>query len=48
MLCANEVLGCVETTTKNCLRCDDILNFNICTECQEGYIKNNLGCYKDN
>ena len=47
MLCANKVLGCVETTTKNCLRCDDILNFNICTECKEGYI-NNLGCYKEN
>ena len=35
--CLNNVLGCVETFLENCLECDDILNFEKCTKCIEGY-----------
>ena len=35
-MCLNSVFGCVETEAKNCLKCDNILNFNECTECVEG------------
>ena len=35
--CLNSALGCVETELKNCLKCDDIFNFNKCNECAEGY-----------
>ena len=41
--CANIVFGCMETTNKNCLRCDDIKEFNTCTECKEGYKKTFYG-----
>ena len=36
-MCLNNVYGCVETSLENCLRCDNILNFEECTECVEGY-----------
>ena len=36
-MCLNNVYGCVETNVKNCLRCDNILDFDECTECVEGY-----------
>ena len=36
-LCLNELFGCVETSVKNCLRCDDHIDFEVCTECYEGY-----------
>ena len=42
-ICSNAVFGCIETPTKNCLRCDDILEFNKCTECKEGYRKTFYG-----
>ena len=35
--CLNSEFGCVETYAKNCLECNDILNFNNCTKCNEGY-----------
>ena len=35
--CLNSVLGCVETELKNCLKCDDIFDFNKCNQCLEGY-----------
>ena len=36
-LCLNQYFGCVETSAKNCLRCDDPLDMEICTECYEGF-----------
>jgi len=42
-LCANKIFGCVETVYKQCLRCDDYMNFNNCTECKEGYVKTFYG-----
>lgn len=32
--------GCVETLAENCLRCDDLYDLDLCTECAEGYILN--------
>ena len=40
-LCLNSFYGCVETYLSNCLRCDNMYNFNECTECMEGYELNN-------
>ena len=35
--CLNKELGCVDTFTENCKRCDITENFYECTECLEGY-----------
>ena len=35
--CFNSDFGCVETFTKNCLECNDILDLNKCTKCFDGY-----------
>ena len=35
--CLNKVLGCVNTFVNNCVRCDNILDLDYCTECEEGY-----------
>ena len=49
LLCANKYYGCVETSTENCLRCDDLEYLNICTECVDGYILDyNDNCVKNN
>ena len=37
--CLNNVFGCIKNNLKNCFKCDNIFDFNICTECKEGYIK---------
>ena len=45
--CLNSVYGCVETFLSNCLKCDNILDFNECTECIEGYeLSDNNKCVK--
>ena len=36
-LCLNSYFGCVETIVDNCLECNDISDFNICTKCEDGY-----------
>ena len=36
-LCLNKIYGCVENHMENCLRCDNIFDFDFCTECKEGY-----------
>ena len=36
-LCLNDVLGCVITRQYHCLKCDNILNLDACTECEKGY-----------
>lgn len=39
--CLNSFFGCVESYfNKNCLECNEILNFQSCTKCLEGYIFN--------
>ena len=35
--CLNEVLGCVNTFLKNCIRCDNVFDLDWCTKCEEGY-----------
>ena len=35
--CLNDVFGCVETFLENCLECNDILDFEKCTKCVDGY-----------
>lgn len=41
--CLNSVFGCVDTTIKNCIKCEDIYNFNNCTKCEEGMKLNDEG-----
>ena len=47
--CFNLDFGCVETCIDNCLECNDISDFNICTKCMDGYSLNKYGdCSKNN
>ena len=48
--CLNNVFGCVETILENCLECNDILDFDKCTKCNDGYEinKDNDKCVKIN
>ena len=48
--CLNSIFGCVETYLENCLECNDILDFDKCTKCIDGYIINpeNNKCMKIN
>jgi len=41
--CANEVFGCINGHFKNCLRCDNINDLFECTQCKEGYGKDQYG-----
>ena len=41
--CANEVFGCIEGHFGNCIRCDNLLDLYSCTECENGYEKNQYG-----
>ena len=41
--CLNKEFGCVETYNDNCLECNDILDFDYCTKCFEGYEINRFG-----
>ena len=36
-MCLNKVYGCVDTFVSNCLKCDNISDFDFCTECEEGF-----------
>ena len=46
--CLNSDFGCVETCEDNCLECNDISDFNICTKCMKGYKLNKYGgCSKN-
>ena len=45
--CLNEMYGCVDTFLKNCVRCDNILELDMCTECEKGYEIDEIGdCVK--
>ena len=35
--CLNEEFGCVDSYLKHCIRCDNILEMDKCTQCEEGY-----------
>ena len=35
--CLNVIFGCVESFLENCLECNDILDFEKCTKCVDGY-----------
>ena len=35
--CLNEVFGCVDSFLSHCIRCDDIMDMDVCTQCEEGY-----------
>ena len=35
--CLNKEFGCINTFHDNCLKCDDILNLDECTECEAGF-----------
>ena len=35
--CLNKDFGCIDSFHKNCIRCDDILNLDVCNECEEGF-----------
>ena len=41
--CLNDDFGCVDTYAKNCLKCNNNLDFNNCTECLEGFSLNKEG-----
>ena len=46
--CLNPIFGCVESLfNHNCLECDNILNFEECTKCMDGYdLDENNDCKK--
>ena len=35
--CLNSEFGCVKTLFDNCLKCDNILDFDKCSKCSENY-----------
>ena len=41
--CLNEVFGCIDSFLEHCIRCDDIFNLDMCTQCEEGYEINEYG-----
>lgn len=41
--CANDVFGCVPTYDENCLKCNNLLKLNFCTECKKGYVVDYYG-----
>ena len=43
--CLSQYYGCIQTTAKHCLKCDDPFNPGTCTECYEGfYLTQNGKC----
>ena len=41
--CLNEEFGCVDSFLKHCIRCDDIMDMEKCTKCEEGHEIDELG-----
>ena len=35
--CFNKEFGCVDSFLTNCIKCDNIFDMDVCTECEEGY-----------
>ena len=50
VFCLNKDFGCVEIYyNNNCLECNNVLAFNNCTKCFDGYdLDDNKDCYKSN
>ena len=46
IFCLNEMFGCVEIFYENCLECNEYLDFDSCTKCDNGYILNEYGLCK--
>ena len=47
--CLNKEFGCIDSFLHNCIRCDNIFDMDVCTECEEGYKINEYGeCIKSN
>ena len=45
--CLNNDFGCIETYFNDCLECGDILDFDKCTKCIDGYEIGEFGlCYE--
>jgi hypothetical protein len=44
--CANEIFGCIEGHFKNCIRCDNINDLFECTQCEDGYERDQYGACK--
>ena len=44
--CANEIFGCLESSSIGCKICDNLLDLYECTECKEGYYNSNGYCIK--
>ena len=36
--CLNNIFGCIKTSTKHCVECNNILDFDSCDKCEEGYV----------
>ena len=41
--CLNKEFGCIDSFLYNCLRCDNILHLDECTQCERGYILDEEG-----
>ena len=41
--CLNDEFGCVDSFLKHCIRCDDIMDMDVCTQCEEGYEVDEFG-----
>jgi hypothetical protein len=35
--CLNDLFGCIEIYYDNCLECNNLLDFDSCTKCEDGY-----------
>lgn len=35
--CFNEEFGCIDSFLDNCIKCNNIFDMDVCTECEEGY-----------
>lgn len=42
--CANQIFGCLEIYSDNCLRCDNLNDLYECSECKEGFKIGVFGC----
>ena len=45
--CINSYFGCVEGAVDNCLECNDLSDFYVCTKCMEGFQLDKYGDCKE-
>ena len=41
--CLNNLFGCIQIYYDNCLECNNLLDFDVCTKCEDGYELNDYG-----